>query len=45
MVTGREPGRPKLRAGRYLIAPGGALPRSFDPARSELLIAVSVEAL
>ncbi len=47
LSTGREPGVPKLRAGRYLIAPGATefRPRRFDPARSEPMIAVSVEPL
>ncbi len=43
----REPGVPKLRAGRYLIAPGGTelRTRGFDAASSEPMIAFSVEPL
>ncbi len=43
--VGSEPGEPKLRAGRYLIAPGAPrlLPRRFDPASSAPLIAISIE--
>ncbi len=42
---GSEAGEPKLRAGRYLIAPGAPrlLPRRFDPAASAPLIAISIE--
>ena len=45
LVAGGEPGRPKLRAGRYLIAPGGVLPRRFEADASEPLIAWTVEAV
>ncbi len=47
LVTGREPGAPKLRAGRYLIAPDGGEPgdRRFDPEHSAPRIALSVERL
>ena len=47
LTTGREAGRPKLRPGRYLIAPGSAEFRSrrFDPAGSEPMLALSVEAV
>jgi hypothetical protein len=45
LVTGREAGRPKLRTGRYLIVPGGALPRRYDLQRPEPMIEVSVEAV
>ncbi len=47
LVTGREPGAPKLRAGLYLIAPGAARfsARSFDPAAPEPFVALSVEPL
>lgn len=46
LTTGREAGRPKLRPGRYLIAPGAPefRPRRHDPARGEPLLALSVEA-
>ena len=45
LETGSESDVPKLRAGRYLIAPGTAelLPRRFDPVASKPLIALSVE--
>ena len=44
LSTGREPGVPKLRAGRYLIAPGvSEVPRRFDAARSEPMIELSIE--
>ncbi len=47
LSTGREPGAPKLRAGRYLIAPGTAelRTRRFDSTRSEPMIALTVEPL
>ena len=45
LVTGREPGTAKLRAGHYLIAPGATefRARRFDPARAEPLLSLSVE--
>ncbi len=46
LVTGREAGAPKLRPGRYLIAPGAAEFRSrrFDPSQGEPMIALTIEA-
>ncbi len=47
LVTGREAGAPKLRAGCYLIAPGASdfRPRHFDAARSAPMIGFTVEPL
>ncbi len=43
LVTGREPGTPKLRAGRYLISPNASqLAGRFDPAHSEPMIGLTV---
>ena len=47
LTIGREPGAPKLRSGRYLIAPGASSfsARRFDPAQPDPLIALSVAPL
>jgi len=47
LTTGRVPGLAKLRAGRYLIAPGAKTFPSgwYDSARAESFIALSVEPL